>query len=215
MNSGEWYIVRQGESVECIASRRHQSWETVWNHPENARLRELRKSPHILYPGDELFVPALQHKQVSVDTGKRHPFQLKVAQSRLRVRFLIGDKPRANDQYVFSLDGGPEYHGATDGDGWLDRSVSAMAKQARVVFSGGDVFNLELKALDPVDTISGAQARLHALGYGIRAIDDEADERTRDALRSFQVANRLNPSGELDDATQHAFNRQDHGGTVA
>src|SRR5690606_17426642 len=50
--------VAQGECLSTIAHRFGlESWKVLWDHPENAPLRERRKSPHVLLPGDVVAVP--------------------------------------------------------------------------------------------------------------------------------------------------------------
>lgn len=68
--------------------------------------------------------------------------------------------------------------------------------------SSEQVYRFELRRMDPSDTISGAQARLHLLGYGVNGIDGVLDEPTRAALSAFQEDHELEITGELDDATQ-------------
>ena len=53
--SGKHHTVQQGESVESIAHAAGHFWDTVWQHPDNAALRQLRRSPHVLLPGDVVF----------------------------------------------------------------------------------------------------------------------------------------------------------------
>ncbi|PRQ02278.1 putative peptidoglycan binding domain protein [Enhygromyxa salina] len=64
-----------------------------------------------------------------------------------------------------------------------------------------EVFRFDLREMDPSSELSGAQARLHLLGYGVNGIDGVLDEPTRVALRAFQEDNELDITGELDDAT--------------
>lgn len=135
MSGGKHHTVQQGESVESIAFTAGHFWETVWKHPENAALRERRRSPHVLLPGDVVFVPPLEHKEFERATGKQHPFHRKGVPSRLKVRFLVDDKPRASAAYVFFVDGARMKEGQTDGDGVLDEPVSPLARRAEVHFA--------------------------------------------------------------------------------
>ena len=48
------YTVRQGDSIASIAFDHGFRWETIWQHPNNAGIRELRENPYVLHPGDEL-----------------------------------------------------------------------------------------------------------------------------------------------------------------
>lgn len=135
MSGGKHHTVQQGESVESIAFTAGHFWETVWKHPDNAALRELRRSPHVLLPGDVVFVPPLEQKEIERPTGQQHPFHRKGVPSRLKVRFLVDDKPRASAAYAFFIDGKREKDGQTDGDGLLDEPVSPLARRAEVHFT--------------------------------------------------------------------------------
>jgi len=135
VSGGKHHTVQQGESVESIAHTAGHFWETVWKHPENAALREQRRSAHVLLPGDVVFVPPLTAKEIERPTGQQHPFHRKGVPSRLKVRFLVDDKPRAAAAYAFFVDGKREKDGQTDGDGVLDEPVSPLARRAEVHFT--------------------------------------------------------------------------------
>ena len=50
--------IADGDSVESVALDNGLFWQSVWNHPENAALRKLRKDqPNILEEEDQLFLP--------------------------------------------------------------------------------------------------------------------------------------------------------------
>lgn len=132
--SGKHHTVQQGESVESIAHAAGHFWDTVWQHPDNAALRQLRRSPHVLLPGDVVFVPPLERKEVECATGKQHPFHRKGVPSRLKIRFMVDDKPFASKAYALFVDGKREKDGQTDGDGRLDEPVSPLARRAEVHF---------------------------------------------------------------------------------
>lgn len=133
---GKQHTARQGDSVESIAYAAGHLWRTVWDHSENKPLRDLRKSPHVIAPGDAVFVPDLRLKKVPCATGQQHRFQQKGVPSRLRVRFLVDGEPRANAAYVLVIDDKKKKkkQGTTDGDGWLDEPVLPDARRAEVRF---------------------------------------------------------------------------------
>lgn len=135
MGGGKRHKVQQGESVESIAHAAGHFWETVWEHPENAKLRELRRSAHVLLPGDVVFVPDPRPKKVARATGTQHVFRRKGVPSRLRIRFLVDGKPRAGAKYELFVDGTRAKEGATDGDGLLDEPISPTAARAEVHFA--------------------------------------------------------------------------------
>ena len=52
------YTVVQGDYVSRIAAQQgFAGYSKIWNHPNNAELKNLRQNPEVLYPGDVLFIP--------------------------------------------------------------------------------------------------------------------------------------------------------------
>ncbi|MGK3963819.1 peptidoglycan-binding protein [Sorangium sp. So ce118] len=89
--------VRDGECISSIASDHNLSWETVWNHPNNAALKQKRKSPNLLKKGDSVHVPDPVLKEHPAATAAMHKFVLKRPKAQLRLR-VVGEpppKPRA------------------------------------------------------------------------------------------------------------------------
>lgn len=82
------YKVKQGDCLSSIAERHGLFWDKVWNHPKNARLKEQRKDPNILYPGDVVFVPDKDKKEESGATEQKHQFRKKGTPAKLRLRVM-------------------------------------------------------------------------------------------------------------------------------
>ena len=179
-SAGKFYQIRQGDSAESLAAENGLLLETVWNHPENKELKELRKDPHILYPGDQLFVPDIQLKEVSAVTEITHIFVLEIPLSKLRVVILHNDLPAANERYVLQIEG-TSLDGRTKSDGSVEKSISPTAKKARLILSPGEnerILDLQLGGLDPITETSGVQGRLYNLGFPIRHIDNQMSKET-------------------------------------
>ncbi|MCB9594706.1 MAG: peptidoglycan-binding protein [Sandaracinaceae bacterium] len=194
--------VSQGECLSSIAERYGFFWQTLWDHPDNEALRELRGDPNVLFPGDTVFVPDKRVAAFTRPTDARHTFKRKGVPALLRVQFLVEDEARANEPFVATIDG-VEHHGTTDAEGVLHLPIRPEARRATVVFTNdGEEFELVLGVVDPVDTVTGAKSRLVNLGFELDAIDDQLDEQTIAALRLFQIRFGLDVTGELDDATR-------------
>ena len=173
--------IRQGESIESIAAQAGLLPETIWEHSDNQGMRELRASPSVLAPGDELFIPELTQKTVSLPTTQVHTITRKAIPARFRVKFMQDGEPRASASYLLSVDGGEPREGQTDADGLVDEPVSPCARQVTIEFIDDDHEEPDdeylqpiiapagdsqrrrvyrLRALDPSATVAGAQARL-------------------------------------------------------
>jgi hypothetical protein len=62
------YIVQEGDCFLSIAYQHGFFWETLWNLPANAELRNTRQDPGQLLVGDRVMVPDRQIKQVPTRT---------------------------------------------------------------------------------------------------------------------------------------------------
>jgi hypothetical protein len=204
-DGGSQHQVVQGESTESIAADNGHFWQTLWNHPQNADLKKLRKDPHILFPGDVIYVPPLRPREEAAPTTRRTTFKRKGIPSNFKVRFLDDGKPRAGAAYVLTIDDGSPIKGATDGDGTVAHSVSPDAQTATVHFVDDTpdiVFTFSLRYLNPVDTPSGMRERLRNLGYPAGPPGDDVDLPLEGALALFQEEHGLPATGEGDAKTQ-------------
>ena len=64
---------------------------------------------------------------------------------------------------------------------------------------------LRLGYLDPIETMSGIQARLRNLGYYGGVVDGNSNRLVEDALRTFQKQVGLSSTGQADEATLDAL----------
>jgi peptidoglycan hydrolase-like protein with peptidoglycan-binding domain len=64
---------------------------------------------------------------------------------------------------------------------------------------------LHVGGLDPVDTVTGMQTRLHHLQYLEEPATGQMDDDTREALAAFQRDASLPVTGEIDQATFDAL----------
>jgi N-acetylmuramoyl-L-alanine amidase len=190
--------VQQGDCINSIGFQYGFFPKTLWEHPDNAELKTLRKNPNVLRPGDVVHIPEKKQKEESCATEKLHKFKRKGVPSKLNLRLLFNEKPRANEDYVLEIDG-KLIKGKTDGDGWIRQPISPDAKEAKLKLKDGkEEYPLNLGHLDPIDEIEGVQARLQNLGYYSGEVDGEMNEETVDAIRKFQQDMGLKESGEID-----------------
>ena len=195
------YQVKQGDCISSIAFEHGFFADTIWNHPSNAELKEKRKDPNVLMPGDVVFVPDLREKTVNRTTNQMHRFQLKNAPALLSLQMFDEDEYRSNQNYELEIDG-VKHTGKTDSEGVLRVSILPNARHGKLIIGPDQAeFDLQFGQVEPPTEIRGVQARLNNLGFEC-ASTGKIDDDTQRALRGFQRANQLKETGEIDDATR-------------
>ncbi len=71
------YTVRTGDCIMSIAHQHGFFWQTLWNHADNACLKQSRTSPTILKESDVVRVPELVPGEEFGATETRHRFRRK------------------------------------------------------------------------------------------------------------------------------------------
>jgi hypothetical protein len=199
--------IKQGECLMTIALAKGFDPQTIWDHPDNAELKELRHTYQALLAGDRLVIPDLEEKEVAVSTDTVSHFKLNVGSVKLRLRLTRHNQARADEAFELMIDGAAApITGTTDGDGWIDQAIPADATRATLKLRDGvESYTLNLGHLDPHDSPAGIQQRLRSLGFYFGRVDGEIGDVTAAALRRFQTAKDLGVSGEADDATVSAL----------
>lgn len=200
----------QGECISSIAFRHGFFPDTIWNHPDNAELKRLRRDPNVLLAGDVVQVPDLRPKEVDAATEECHRFRRKGVPEKLRIKIEDeAGEPIANAPYEITIDG-KHRRGTTDADGWVIESIPPDAQGGTlVVGKEGEEqeHELNLGHLDPIEELTGVQARLKNLGYGC-AVDGQLSEQTREAIKKFQLERSLDATGEPNDATRERLQKE-------
>jgi N-acetylmuramoyl-L-alanine amidase len=184
-----YHKVAQGEYLSLIAlNYGFTDYMTVYNHPKNAQFRQKRPNPNVIYPGDVLYIPDKQEKQEQRGTAQRHQFTKSGA--TVRVRIQLKDKQRKimpNVSYTLKV-GSEVKTGKTDGQGILEQDVPiGVPKGLLTVPDYGCAWELQIGHLDPIDTVTGYQARLKNLGYPVGPVDGIVGPLTRNAVMMFQA----------------------------
>src|SRR5438270_7345148 len=85
-----YYIVKQGDHVSSIAKDNgFPDYHIIWDHPNNAELKQKRQNPNVLFPGDHVFLPDREKHEEPCPTDQHHRFRAKL--SRLRLRLVLED----------------------------------------------------------------------------------------------------------------------------
>jgi N-acetylmuramoyl-L-alanine amidase len=203
------YVVKQGDFLAAIAQKfGFPKYETIWNDPRNAKLKQRRKSPAILFPGDILIIPDAANKDEGRATDAGHTFEVPRQTVHLKIRLRDAeDNPIKSAKYILNIHG-KSVSSDADGSGLIDEEIPANSHAGTLlVLSDEGSFDVEagilVGDLNPLDQPSGQMARLNNLGYfaGTTAtgeqmdvrkagqpadISDEQDLQFRSAVEEFQ-----------------------------
>ena len=125
--------VKQGEHIQLIAKRFGVPWKKIWDDPENQALKDSRKTPDILYPGDTVFIPDKESNDESIATGQRYRFRVKQAAQKLRL-YLNDDfgEPLAGVTYRLWIPGGETIQKVLGDDGIIEEDIPVKAQSLKL-----------------------------------------------------------------------------------
>lgn len=204
------HIVKQGECLSSIAKHdKFADWRLLYNHPQNVAFKRDRPNPNLICPGDKLFIPDKECKEVRGETDLRHKFRLKGQKTFLRIMLCDEDgEPFAEKLYRLQIER-TIYEGTTAEDGMVEQEIPADAEQGKLTlwfdeaFSGeGYTWSLQIGHMDPVEELTGKQARLNNLGFDCGVVDGINGPKTQRAVRAFQEAYGLKVDGVAGSQTQ-------------
>lgn len=207
------YTVQQGDHLSSIAAKfGFADFRTIWNHPNNATLKNQRKDPHVLLPGDTIHIPDRQEKTEKAPTTKVSRFV--VQSQKLTLRLVVkdfDDRPIADTACELEIDG-VVYPLRTDGKGLLEKEIPRTAQGGTLRIPELDLeIPVKIGHLDPLDEDTGWRARLINLGYHAGPIDSRDPVSLRYAIEEFQCDQKLKVTGVMDAATRARL-KQMHGG---
>jgi hypothetical protein len=188
------HTVEQGDCISSIAARYGFAWKTVWDDPLNSKLKQLRKDPAVLFPGDIVSIPDKDFATEQCATNARHKFVKQAEPTHIKIRFMLDGKPRAGIKYELQV-AAWKFTGSTDADGFVKADIPPDASKGTLVLIDGtdrSVFELDFGTLDPIDTDDGVRERLSLLGFDVGA-------NLADAVRDFQTMEKLSETGVIDD----------------
>jgi LysM repeat protein len=204
------YTVQQGDYLSKIANDfGFSDYRTIWNHPDNAELKSKRKNPNVLYPGDKLVIPDRQLREESCAVDKKHIFNVK--RPELRLRLVLEDmyeKPIANAQCLLTVESDFRTI-TTDAQGKIDEPLPPATTSATLIIQDAKQTHLnsvripiKIGHLDPLEELSGQKARLKNLGYFPGKGDDNNDPQFVTAVERFQAEHGLTVDGICGPKTQ-------------
>jgi hypothetical protein len=205
--------VAEGEYLSLIAIKYGIPWRKIWDDPKNRNLRDRRKTPNILNPGDMLFIPEIGLRYEKCQSEQLHVFKLDI--KKYQVRLVIRDEwgePIPDLRYVVQIMDQTEVEGKTTTDGIIQADVSENINSVKVILPDlQEVLNLDVGHLDPISHLKGVQQRLTNLGFHSGPIDGVFGPRTRRALLAFQGWTNLQQNGMADQKTREELEKRYEG----
>jgi len=198
------YTVQQGDHIFSIAKQfEFRDYHIIWDHPNNAALRQKRINPHVLFPGDIVYIPDKNIKTERVVTTQVHRFQVDLDPLKLRIVLKDFDnEPIPHVDCELEVEG-TIYKLKSDGKGVIEKEVPATAKHGALKVPDLDLeLPVKIGHLDPHDEDPGWQARLINLGYHPGPVGDDDTEQLSYSIEEFQCDQGLKVTGKLDDATR-------------
>ena len=204
------YIVQQGDYVSKLSAERGFSdYRTIWDHPQNQKLKQQRTTPNVLAPGDKLFIPDKEVRTEVRSTDAQHKFTLTGKPLKLRIVVKdVTDKPVSGKPCDLKVTGSPDVTPlSTDGTGMAQREINPDAAKGKLTLKDtGLPIDLDLDLLighlDPIDTITGGKGRLANLGYDPGEVNDEVTLKFKSAVEEFQCDHKLTVDGDYGKNTQ-------------
>lgn len=194
--------IAQADTTIQQAERHGFYARTVWDHPANAALKELRSDMNALQPGDQLVIPDKRITSVMKASGARHRFKRHGIPAKFVLQLLENSEPRASQQYRLIVED-RLFKGTTDAHGVLSEYIPAQAKEGTLYIGPENLkITLQFGDMDPVEELSGVQKRLHNLGYDPGPAEGQWTPETSEAIRQFQAQFGLEQTGEVDKPTR-------------
>jgi hypothetical protein len=180
------HTVEDGEHFPKIAAEAgFRNYRRIWDGAENKAIRDKRKTPSILMPGDEVFLPEPEEGEESGASDRRHVFQLTIEPLKLKLRLLdLDDRPVADKACLLEIEGAT-LELKTKADGVLEHTIPHTAQRGKLTIDDLAI-PLQIGFLHPIEEVSGWRARLNNLGYNAGDSDDPEDPQLRSAVEEFQ-----------------------------
>ena len=201
------YVVKRGDCISSIAKNTGHFWETIWNDSANAELKEVRKDPNVLLPGDRVTIPEIEQREEDCATTQRHRFRRLGEPAKLKLRVMKEpdqeaeeeaeseeetqasparpreqesqeDEPRANLPYTLEIDG-QTFSGQTDEEGYLEHPIPGNARRGKLVLEPGTANEVSIPVqLGALDPLTETRGVKQRLNNLAFDCGDETDEPT-------------------------------------
>jgi hypothetical protein len=196
-----WHDIEQGETLYGLAMQYGlEGWRQIYEDSKNKDFRQKRSDPGIVHPGDRVFIPNRTLKQHPSAVDGKHTFTVKNRKAYIRLLICDGEgKPLANKDYELqaedaTISGCLPYNGLLEAEAPQDACEGKLTVMLEEGIS--KTWTLQIGSMDPIEEISGIQARLGNLGFYEGSPDGAMNDQTRSAIWAFQARQGLAPTGE-------------------
>jgi len=199
------HIVEQGETLNRIARKyKFANSDDIYTHPDNIEFRKKRPNPNIIFPGDKVIIPSVPPLISMGNTNASYTFKVKrpvIEKFRVKIQNAAGIA-WAGKRVVLNI-GGQSFDAPINSDGVIEIDLPRGDESTGQldVYMDPELeepthkFEVQLGCLDPIDELSGVQARCNLLGFDCGVADGIMGSKTREGVKAFQEAHGLEVDG--------------------
>ncbi|MBU2894053.1 peptidoglycan-binding protein [Colwellia sp. D2M02] len=194
------HTVAQGETLLRIARQYGYKTSTaLYNHPSNAEFKALRPDPNLIFPGDIITIPAKKEKFMPLRASSINTFVVQNEKEYFRLKVFYEDGRDITGKRIVLNIGSQTIDTVLPTDGLVEVELNendTLTAQIDLYLKEGETtpsksFTAQVGELDPVDTLSGVQARCNLLGFDCGKVDGINGAKTKAGVKGFQFVHGL------------------------
>jgi LysM repeat protein len=198
------HTVAQGETLLRIAKQYgYQTSKALYNHPSNAEFKALRPDPNLIYPGDKITIPPKKEKFIPLRTNSINSFVVQNEKEYFRLQIIHEDGDDITGKRIVITIGSQTIDTVLPSNGLIEVELNendSLTGQVDLYLkedqsSPSESFTAQVGHLDPIDTLSGVQARCNLLGFDCGTVDGISGSKTKAGVRDFQYEHDLEVDG--------------------
>lgn len=198
------HTVVQGETLLRIAKQYgYQTSKALYNHPSNAEFKALRPDPNLIYPGDKITIPPKKEKFIPLRTNSINSFVVQNEKEYFRLQVIHEDGDDITGKRIVITIGSQTIDTVLPSNGLIEVELNendSLTGQVDLYLkedqsSPSESFTAQVGHLDPIDTLSGVQARCNLLGFDCGTVDGINGSKTKAGVRDFQYEHDLEVDG--------------------
>lgn len=198
------HTVAQGETLLRIAKQYgYQTSKALYNHPSNAEFKALRPDPNLIYPGDKITIPQKKEKFIPLRTNSINSFVVQNEKEYFRLQIIHEDGDDITGKRIVITIGSQTIDTVLPSNGLIEVELNendSLTGQVDLYLkedqsSPSESFTAQVGHLDPIDTLSGVQARCNLLGFDCGTVDGINGSKTKAGVRDFQYEHDLEVDG--------------------